>query len=153
MNQCANKITQNWSLNSNTGPRANKDSRLLKWSRLVDYLSRDRGQLCFEELNTRVCYSKMIGKFSVNLFANKRTTMQTKNCHLMYVMVLYFCSLRLLCQCFALLFTTVKLLSLNLWMRRRLNCEQHDIRDERKFSRGLLNEWNRCRWLILPSST
>jgi len=47
MNQCTNKITQNWSLNFNTGPRANKDSRLLKWSRLVDYLSRGWGAVVF----------------------------------------------------------------------------------------------------------
>lgn len=47
MNQYANKITRNWSLNFNTGPRANKDSRLLKWSRLVDYLSRGRGAVVF----------------------------------------------------------------------------------------------------------
>ena len=154
MNQCVNKITRNWSLNFNTGPRANKDSWLLKWSRLVDYLSRGRGAVVFWGTKHQSLLLKMIGKFSVNLFANKRTTMETKNCHLMYVMVLYFnYSLRLQCQCFALLFTAINLLSLNLWMQRRLNCEQHDIRDARKFSRRLLNQWNRCRWLILPSPT
>lgn len=47
MNQCANKITRNWSLNFNTGPHANKDSWLFIWSRLVDYLSRGRGAVVF----------------------------------------------------------------------------------------------------------